>query len=95
MRGELWSHACSHNAARGSRKPTTNTPKHGWIGDKLHRIRERDRDRKSQTPPLELSQLRAFNGDLLWLGMQCLQHVVGACVTVDGTNAASQSGHDR
>ena len=55
----------------------------------------RRRDRKSQTPPLELSQLRALNGELLWLGMQCLPHVVGACVTVDGTNTASQSGHDR
>ena len=32
----------------------------------------RRRDRKSQITPLELSQLRALNGQLLWLGMQCL-----------------------
>ena len=32
----------------------------------------RRRDRKSQLTPLELSQLRALNGQLLWLGMQCL-----------------------
>ena len=31
----------------------------------------RRRDKKSQTTPLEPSQLRALNGQLLWLGMQC------------------------
>ena len=29
-------------------------------------------DNKSQITPLEQSQLRALNGQLLWLGMQCL-----------------------
>ena len=29
MKRELGSHACSHNAAHESHKPTTNTPKHG------------------------------------------------------------------
>ena len=33
---------------------------------------QRRRDRKSQITPLELSQLRALNGQLLWLGMQWL-----------------------
>ena len=31
----------------------------------------RRRDKKSQITPLELSQLRALTGQLLWLGMQC------------------------
>ena len=53
----------------------------------------RRRDRKSQITPLELSQLRALNGQLIWLVMQCLKTVAGASVTVDGTNTASQSGH--
>ena len=35
----------------------------------------RRRDRKSTTP-LELSQLRALNGQLLWLGMQCLPQLL-------------------
>ena len=32
----------------------------------------RRRDKKSKITPLELSQPRALNGQLLWLGMQCL-----------------------
>ena len=32
----------------------------------------RRRDRKSQITPIELSQLRALNGQLIWLVMQCL-----------------------
>ena len=35
----------------------------------------RRRDRKSTTP-LELSQLRALNGQLLWLGLQCLPQLL-------------------
>ena len=31
----------------------------------------RRREKKSKITPLELSQLRALNGQLLWLGMQC------------------------
>ena len=34
------------------------------------------RDRKSKFTPLELSQLRALNGQLLWLGMQCLPQLL-------------------
>ena len=34
------------------------------------------RDKKSQITPLELSQLRALNGQLLWLGMQCLPQLL-------------------
>ena len=36
----------------------------------------RRRERKSQITPLELSQLRASNGQLLWLGMQCLPQLL-------------------
>ena len=36
----------------------------------------RRRDKKSQITPLELSQLRALNGQLLWLGMQCLPQLL-------------------
>ena len=36
----------------------------------------RRRDRKSQIIPLELSQLRALTGQLLWLGMQCLPQLL-------------------
>ena len=36
----------------------------------------RRRDRKSKSTPLELSQLRALNGQLLWLGMQCLPQLL-------------------
>ena len=37
---------------------------------------QRRRDRKSQTTPLELPQLRALSGKLLWLGMQCLPQLL-------------------
>ena len=53
----------------------TNFPSH----------RRRDKQ-KSHITALELSQRRALNGPLLWLGMQCLPTVVGASVAVDGTN---------
>ena len=43
------------------------------------------RDRKSRITPLELSQLGALNGQLLWLYMQCAATIAGASVTVDGT----------
>ena len=36
----------------------------------------RRRDRKSSITPLQLSQLRALSGQLLWLGMQCLPQVL-------------------
>ena len=36
----------------------------------------RRRDKKSQITPLELSQLRALHGQLLWLGMQCLPQLL-------------------
>ena len=36
----------------------------------------RRRDRKSQITPLELSQLRALNVQLLWLGTQCLPQLL-------------------
>ena len=36
----------------------------------------RRRDKKSKITSLELSQLRALNGQLLWLGMQCLPQLL-------------------
>ena len=36
----------------------------------------RRRDKKSKITPLELSQLRVLNGQLLWLGMQCLPQLL-------------------
>ena len=36
----------------------------------------RRRDKKSKITPLEISQLRALNGQLLWLGMQCLPQLL-------------------
>ena len=36
----------------------------------------RRRDKKSKITPLELSQLRALIGQLLWLGMQCLPQLL-------------------
>ena len=36
----------------------------------------RCRDRKSKITPLGLSQLRALNGQSLWLGMQCLPQLL-------------------
>ena len=36
----------------------------------------RRQDKKSQITPLELSQLRALNGQLLWLGVQCLPQLL-------------------
>ena len=49
---------------------------------------------KPHITPLELSQLQALNGQLLWLGYAMFATVAGASVTVDGTNTASHSGHD-
>ena len=36
----------------------------------------RRRDSKSKITPLELSQLRALIGHLLWLGMQCVPQLL-------------------
>ena len=54
----------------------------------------RRRDKKSKITPLELSQLRALNGQLLWFGMQCFATTAGTSVAVDGTHTSSHSGHD-
>ena len=54
----------------------------------------RRRDKKSKIAPLEHSQLRALDGQLLWLGLQMFATVAGASVTVDGTNTTSHGGHD-
>ena len=79
----LESHACSHNAAHESHKPTTKHTK-TWSGLEINfteNVKEisiinlsshRRRDRKSQITPLKLSQRRALNGQFLRLGIQCL-----------------------
>ena len=36
----------------------------------------RRKDKKSKITPLDLSQLRALNGQSLWLGMQCLPQLL-------------------
>ena len=82
MHGEL-GHAFSHKAAHEIRKPTINTPTHGngceiSFAEYVKEIspiilpsrRRRDRN-------FELSPLLALNGQLLWLGMQCLSLLMG------------------
>ena len=85
--GESGSHECSDNAAHKSLQPTTSTPEHG-SGFEIsftEYVKEismitlpshRRRDKKSKITPLELSQLRALNGQLPWLGMQCLPQLL-------------------
>ena len=85
LNGELGSHECSHSAAHESHKPTTNTPEHGADLRFTEYAKEislinlpsyQRRDKKSQITPFELSQHRALNGHLLWLGMQCLPQLL-------------------
>ena len=85
--GGSGSHECSNTAAHKSHKPTINTPK-TWRGFEIsftEYAREisiitlpshRRRDRKYKVTPLELSQLRALSGQLLWLGMKCLPQLL-------------------
>ena len=83
------SHECSNSVAHKSLKQACNkhTGTWRWIRDQIHRIRKKEvsiitlpshrrRDKKSKITPLELSQLRALNGQLLWLGMQCLPQLL-------------------
>ena len=50
----------------------------------------RRRDKKSKITPLELFQLRALNGQLLWLGMQCLPQLLAPLALLMGqTNRAT------
>ena len=63
--GKGGSHECSNSVAHKSLKSTINTLEH-----------HRRRDKKSKITPLELFQLRALNGQLLWLGMQCLPQLL-------------------
>ena len=57
---ESGSHECSNNVAHVKEISIITLPSH------------RRRDKKSKITPLEVSQLRALNGQLLWLGMQYL-----------------------
>ena len=59
------SHECSNSVEHKSLKPTISTLEH-----------HRRRDKKSKITPLELSQLRALNCQLLWLGLQCLPQLL-------------------
>ena len=73
--------------AHESLKPTISTLEHGvdLRSDSQKDVKEisiitlpsqRRRDKKSEITPLELSQLRALDGQLLWLCMQCLPQLL-------------------
>ena len=76
-RGVSGSHECSNSAVH-------NTPEHGAnlrsvsqnTRKRFPSSSHRRRDRKSLITPLETSQLRALNGQLLWLGMQCVPQLL-------------------
>ena len=100
--GESGSHECPNSAAHKSHKHTMNTLENGadlrsvsqntskrFRSSTCHHIDAETRNPKSH--PLKPSQLRALNGQLLWMVMHCLP---GTSVAVDGTNTASHSGHD-
>ena len=87
MNGEPGSHACSHNAAHESRKPAANKPKHRVVrrsvsqntlkkchSSACHHIGVETEEKTL----LKLSQLRALDGQLLWLGMQCLPQLLSS-----------------
>ena len=96
--GESGSQECSNSAVHKSHKPTINTPEHGAEHAKEISIitlpSHRRSDRKSQITPLELSQLQALNGQLLWLGTQCLPQLLAPLSLLMGQNTARHSGHD-
>ena len=52
----------------------------------------RRRDKKSKITPLELSQLRALNGQLLWLGMQCLPQLLAPLSLLMGQTPQATAG---
>ena len=85
--GENGSHECSNSVVHKSLKPTINTLRHecGFEISFTEYVKEisiitlpshRPRHKKSKITPLELSQLRALVGQLLWLGMQCLPQLL-------------------
>ena len=101
---ESGSHECSNSAAHEAHKPLPNTGT--WTGFEIsfkesakeivliNLPSHRRRDRKSKITPLEMSQLRALNGQSLRLGMQYLPQLLAISVAVDGTNATSHCGYD-
>ena len=52
------------------------------------------RDKKSKITPLEFSQLRALNAQLLCLGMHCLPQLLAPLLLLMKTNTSSHSGYD-
>ena len=86
--GESGSHECSNSVGHKSLKPTMNKHTGTWGCFEIsftEYVKEipiitlpshRRRDKKSKITPLELSQLRALNSQLLWLGMQCLPQLL-------------------
>ena len=52
----------------------------------------RRRDKKSKITPLELSQLGALNGQLLWLGMQRLPQLLAPLSLLTGQTAQARVG---
>ena len=91
--GESGSHECSNTAAHTI---TQAYDKHTrtWSGFEISftdyakeisvitLISHRRRERKSQITPLELSQIRALNCQLLWLGMKCLPQLLATVGTI-------------
>ena len=85
--GESVSHECSNSVEHKSLKPF-NKHTGTWGGFEIsftEYVKEvsiitlpshRRRHKKSKITPLELSQLRALVGQLLWLGMQCLPQLL-------------------
>ena len=101
--GDGGSHECSNSAAH---KITQAYNKHTgtWSGFEIsfaEHVKEisiitlpshRRRDKKSQITPPELSQLRALDGQLLWLGMQCLPQLLAPLSLLMGQTQAGSEG---
>ena len=78
--GESGSHECSNSGAQITQAYDKHTGTLGGFeisfAEYAKETSIKRRERKSQIKPVELSQLRALNGQLLWLGMQCLPQLL-------------------
>ena len=89
--------------AHKSLKPTINTLEHGGgfeisFTEYVKEISivtlpsHRRLDKKSQITPHELSQIRALNGQLFWLGMQCLPQLLAPLSLLMGQTPQARVG---
>ena len=104
MNWDSGSHECSNSAAHEAHKPLPNTGT--WTGFEISFTEaakeivlvslpsHRRRHRKSKITPREMSQLRALNGQLLRLGMQCLPQLPAPLSLLMGQNTTSRGGYD-